>query len=125
MVSEVDETKPLPKNPLKRSGTYSLNRTRTALHRYLLSVREEIEKNKYVSTPSSYSRLVGNVKIGFSISGDGLFSNVRILESSGDEALDRSALSAIIIASGKPKRPKNTGYKTIQTSAVIKYQYGL
>jgi hypothetical protein len=34
-------------------------------------------------------------------------------------------LSAIRNASGKIKRPLVTGVKTIQTSAVVKYQYGL
>lgn len=123
MVTEAGDTKTLQ----KPRGTYSLNRTRSAFHRYLLAVREEIEieKNKYLSTSSRYSRLVGNVKIGFSISSDGVFSNIQIVDSSGDQRLDRNALSAINSASGKTKRPKNTGIKTIKTSAVIKYQYGL
>ncbi|MDX2495772.1 MAG: TonB family protein [Desulfuromusa sp.] len=51
--------------------------------------------------------------------------NVRILESSGDKLLDQSAVEAINKASGKTKRPQDTGFKTIHTSAVIKYQYGL
>lgn len=125
LVDEAGETKPIAKAQLKQSGYYSLNRARSALHRYLLAVREEIEKNKFVLVSSKYPNLVGNVKIGFSISGNGLFSNIRILEPSGDKLLDRTAMAAINRASGKIKRPKTTGYKTIQTSAVIKYQYGL
>ncbi len=125
LIEEADETKPTPNAQLKKGGFYSLNSARTALHRYLLAIREEIEKKKYVPASSRYFNLVGNVKIGFSISGGGLFSNLRILESSGDKLLDRTAVAAINQASGKCKRPKNTGYKTIQTSAVIIYQYGL
>jgi len=125
MVAEADDTEPSSKSEILKSGNYSLNSTRTAINQYLLDLREELEKNKYILTEPNHFRLIGNVKIGFSISSDGIFFNIRITESSGDQFLDRSALSAVSGTSGKTKRPKNTGAKNIQTSAVIKYQYGL
>jgi TonB family protein len=125
LVTEATETKTVAPKKTKRTGTYSLNRTKTALHHYLLDIREVIEKNKFISDPSTYSNIVGNVKISFSISSAGIFSNIQIVDSSGDHKLDKSALSAISSSSGKIKRPKNTGIKTIKASTVIKYQYGL
>lgn len=125
LVNEANETKPVANTQLTKSGYYSLNQTKTALHHYLLAIRENIENHKYVPASARHFNLVGNIEIGFSISGEGLFSQVRILESSGDKRLDRTAMAAITRASGKIKRPKSTGYKTLRTSAVIKYQYGL
>ena len=115
------QTKPL----INSTAAYSLNRTRTALNQYLLAVREDIEKNKFNLAPITYANIVGNVKIRFSISAEGIFSNIRLVESSGDQNLDKSALLAVNSASGKSKRSKNTGTKTIKTSVVVKYQYGL
>ena len=125
LVAKSDDSKVVSKSQVKSPGTYSLNRARTALNHYLLAIREVIEKNKFISYPSSYSNVVGNVTIKFSISPAGTFYNSRVMESSGDKNLDKSALSAIRNASGKIKRPLVTGVKTIQTSAVVKYQYGL
>ena len=130
--SEIDEVKKLLNEaieskvvPKKTNGIYSFNRAKAILRRYLQSIREEIEKNKRATATADYSKWVGNVKVGFSILRNGLFSNVQILESSGNKLLDQSAIEAINKASGKTKRPPNTGRKKIQTSAVIKYQYGL
>jgi TonB family protein len=125
LVSEADDSIVLSKSKLERAGAYSLNRTKTAIHNYLLAVREVIEKHKYVSNPSNYYTIVGNVKISFSISAAGEFSNIRVVESSGDQFLDKSALSAIKSANGSIARTKNTGIKLIKASAVVKYQYGL
>lgn len=122
LLEEANESKPVVP---KASDIQSFNQVKSAIRHYLLSVREEIEKNKKISAISSYTELVGRVKIGFSISGNGLFSDVQILETSGDKLLDQSATQAIYSSNGKIKRPPTTGHKTIQTSAVIKYQYGL
>jgi TonB family protein len=125
MVIEAKDTKTLSKPIIKTAGIYSLNRTKAALQNYLLDIREVIEKNKFNSNPEDYRKIVGNVTIRFSISADGVFSNIQIAESSSDINLDKSALSAVKIASGKAKRPKTTGAQTIKASVVVKYQYGL
>lgn len=125
LLEDSAKTEAASKSQAKSNGLSSLNRTRAAIKHYLLSIREEIEKNKKTSASPKYSTLVGNVEIGFLITADGLFTNLCIQESSGDHLLDRSAIEAINKTSGKIKRPKNTGFQTIQTSAVIKYQYGL
>jgi TonB family protein len=125
LVSETNDLKEPPLPQINRPGIYSLNKTKTILNQYFLAIREVIEKNKFSLPLSSYSNIVGNVKISFSISSEGEFSNIRIIESSGDQILDKSALSAIENASGKTKRPKNTGVKTIKASTIVKYQYGL
>jgi TonB family protein len=122
LLNEAIESKAVPP---KTNSVYSLNRGRAELRRYLQTIREEIEKNKKATATADYSEWIGNVKIRFSISGYGIFSNVQILESSGNKPLDQSAMKAIKMASGKIKRPQSSGSKTIQTSAVIKYQYGL
>ncbi|XQW83846.1 energy transducer TonB [Thalassotalea piscium] len=114
-----------PATKIRKTGTYSLNRTKAALNRYLLDIREVIEKNKFSLTPEIYTHIVGNVTISFSISAEGTFSKIRITESSSDPDLDKSALIAVESASGKTKRPKITGTTTIKASAVIKYQYGM
>ncbi|MDX2607583.1 MAG: TonB family protein [Woeseiaceae bacterium] len=107
-----------------KAGHYSFIRRQTLLKRYLVAVREEIEKHKYVlvKNPSS---LVGNVTVRFRILADGSFRDVTLLSSSGTLTLDRAAVVAVETASGKAKRSKVTGSRPITTTAVIKYQFGL
>lgn len=95
------------------------------IKKYLFCLREEIEKNKYAPSGSRYYGLIGNVAIACSITGAGRFRNVKIIRSSGDALLDRTALKSIEKTDGTYKRPSWTGRKSLRVIYTIKYQYGL
>ena len=106
------------------AGHYSFLHRQALLKRYLGAVREEIETHKYEMV-SNRGELVGNVAVNFKILSDGSFRAVNVLSTSGTAELDRAAIAAVELSSGKVKRQQATGSRTIATTAVIKYQYGL
>ncbi len=95
------------------------------ISKYLFFLREEIEKNKYHPLESQYYGLIGNVKMAFDITGDGSFDNVRVVRSSGDDLLDKTALKAVYFTNGKYIRPVWSGHQRLSAAFVLKYQYGL
>ena len=97
----------------------SLSRKLAPVKQYLSMVRKAIEEPKYPTPESRSYGLIGNITFGFDILGNGEFRSIRIMESSGDELLDRTAVEAIERGSGKIKRPQVTGHRTIKTSVVI------
>lgn len=105
-------------------GHYSFLRRQTLLKRYLAAVREEIETHKYAAI-SNHRTLVGNVTISFKILSDGSFRSANVLSTSGSAVLDRAGLVAVQTSSGKVNRSQATGSRSITTTVVIKYQYGL
>lgn len=118
--ASAEEARQLP----KLQGYYSFNDRQAILKRYLGEIRQHIEAGKYTAALQG-STLVGNVTLHFDILVDGSFNNVAIVRTSGVNALDRAALSAVVSASGQVKRPKVIGAKGISMSATIKYQFGL
>jgi TonB family protein len=105
-------------------GYYSLNLKEASLKRFLYEVRKQIEIHKYADTTQG-ENLVGNVTVQFEILLDGSFINTKLYNSSGTESLDNAAVSAVVAASGKVKRPKILGSTTLPMTATIKYQFGL
>lgn len=93
--------------------------------RYTSLVIDEIGKRKFSPDESRYYRLIGNVRVGFTIGPYGRFSNIRIVNSSGDELLDKTALNAVRETDGVVKRPVWSGRNILRIFAIIKYQYKL
>jgi TonB family protein len=110
---------------LGNSLPLGVSRTQWSIKVYLHQVREAIEDKKLAQKIVERLGLVGNVTIALQISADGQFSHLRLLISSGDASLDRSAMEAIKSANGLVKRPQATGIQNIETQVIIKYQYGL
>lgn len=108
----------------QRTGHYSFVRRQALMKRYLSEVREEIETHKYAAV-SNRRALVGNVTISFKILSDGSFRGANVIGTSGFAVLDRAGLVAVEMSSGKVKRSQVTGSRSITTTVVIKYQYGL
>ena len=106
------------------AGHYSFLRRQTLLKCYLAAVREKIETHKYAAV-SNRRALVGNVTISFKILSDGSFRSANVLSTSGIAVLDRAGLVAVEMSSGKVKRSQATGSRSITTTVIIKYQYGL
>ena len=79
----------------------SLSRKMAPVKQYLSMVRKAIEEPKYPTPESHPYGLIGNITFGFDILGNGEFRSIRIMESSGDELLDRTAVEAIEKGSGK------------------------
>jgi TonB family protein len=59
------------------------------------------------------------------ITGNGNFTGITILRSSGDKLLDKTALNAVAASSNAVKRPAVTGRGNLSVSTTVKYQYGL
>ena len=117
----------IPKLPgAEKGGLVFKQGTITKLaQRYIEIVAEEIEKRRFSPPESRYYRLIGNVKIAFSIDRYGRFHNITIVRSSGDALLDATALKAIKNTDGRVKRPAWAGTRVLNVSMVLKYQYSL
>ena len=117
--------KSIPLNPEQGEGGFTRSSTSELVDKYLLYLREAVEKNKYQPPQSRYYRLIGNTTVAFDILADGTFQHIRTLRSSGDELLDRTALKAIAFTNGTYKRPTWSGRQVLHVSFILKYQYGL
>ena len=106
------------------AGTPRANR-QAQIKRYLIRLRKRIEAAKFIPRQDGDNAMIGNVLIGFDITGNGAFKNIRVLRSSGFPRLDKKADHAVRRSCLGIKRPGATGTERIRTSVVIKYQYGL
>ena len=117
--------KTVPLINTKGNGMPDSYHSNELIKKYLCCLREEIEKNKYAFPGSRYYGLIGNVAVSCHITASGRFRNMKIVRSSGDALLDRTALKAIEKTDGTYKRPSWTGRKSLRAIYTIKYQYGL
>ena len=88
-------------------------------------IKKEIDKRKFTPSEAAYYGLIGNVTIGFVITGNGSFTALTVLRTSGDKLLDKTALNAVADASNSVKRPAATGRQDLRVNVTVKYQYGL
>lgn len=109
----------------EEGGNSPQARRKRALRRYLIDVRKEIERQKFLGAQECRKTLIGNVRYSLTITADGLFANVHLMRSSGDPRLDRAGITAIKNSSGKVPRPRITGTIPLNTTVTVKYQYGL
>jgi len=115
----------LPDDKPSSGGYYSLNNKNKLMNSYLELIRKEISNKKFSPLESMSYGLLGNAIVGFTITGDGDFTGIKILRSSGDPLLDKTALNAVYAASGKVKRPAASGRENVMANVTVKYQYGL
>lgn len=106
-------------------GIYTTASKSSLLKRYVELVKEEIEKRKFSPPDSRHYGLIGNTSVAFTISGNGTFSDIKIMRSSGDNLLDNTAARAVEATSGIVKRPLHTGKNSIRITIILKYQYSL
>jgi len=115
----------LPEDRPAKKGYYSAAGKDRLMKLYLEMLAEEIDRRKFSPEESKYYGLIGNTTVGFIVNGDGSFRDLVILNPSGDELLDKTALNAVAETSGKVKRPVATGRSSIKVYITVKYQYGL
>ncbi|WP_462325269.1 TonB family protein [Desulfoplanes sp.] len=121
-ISFTAEMAPLDGN---NQGEDVADKRRRAFAEYLKQIRRTIETNKFYSAGRDASDLIGRAPCRLTVTGDGAFTHVRLLRSSGDPRLDQAALSAIRVSSAKVKRPPITGDTPLSLRVTVKYQYGL
>lgn len=109
-------------SPQAREESERLDRKRRAYLRYIEDVDEAIHARRLMSGETD---LIGVTLCAFTIDGDGTFSDVRIVSSSGRPSLDASALRAVRAASGVTRRPEILGTDPLHVSLQVKYQYNL
>jgi len=92
------------------------------LQRYTRTVRMKIESKKRYPLTARKAMLEGRVGIIITILKDGQLENVKIIESSGYEILDKSALESIHSSAPFPPLPKDMGRKRIQMSIYLNFK---
>ncbi len=115
----------VPEEKSSAGGYYKSYDKNRIVNSYLELIRKEIDKRKFTPSEAAYYGLIGNVTIGFVITGNGSFTGITVLRSSGDKLLDKTALNAVAASSNAVKRPAVTGRGNLSVSATVKYQYGL
>jgi len=115
----------VPEEKSSAGGYYKSYDKNRIVNSYLELIKKEIDKRKFSPPESAYYGLIGNVTIGFVITGNGNFTALTVIRSSGDKLLDRTALNAVAASSNSVKRPTATGIQDLSVNVTVKYQYGL
>lgn len=115
----------VPEEKSSAGGYYKSYDRNRIVNSYLELIKKEIDKKKFSPSEAAYYGLIGNVTIGFVITGNGSFTALTVLRSSGDKLLDKTALNAVADASNSVKRPAATGRQDLRVNVTVKYQYGL
>lgn len=115
----------IPDDKPAADGYYTAYNKSRLLNSYLDLLKKEIENRKFSPPESMYYGLIGNAVVVFTITGDGLFTGIGILRSSGNPLLDKTAVNAVEAASGRVKRPAASGKNNVRVNVTVKYQYGL
>ena len=89
---------------------------------YLTQIRNKIAQNKFKSQMAKRLNLKGRVKLNFLIHAPNKIAEISIAESSGEDLLDRSALSSIKDTTDIPNIPKALKRKKIPVTLVILYE---
>jgi protein TonB len=92
------------------------------LQRYTRTVRMKIESQKRYPLTARRAMIEGRVGIKMTILRDGQLENVEIIESSGYEILDKSALESIQSSAPFPPLPKDIERKRIQISIYLTFK---
>lgn len=115
----------LPEDKPGKGGHYVFVSKDLLIKKYFEQITREIENKRFSPPESKHYGLIGNVTIGFTITPGGQFIDIAVLQSSGDDLLDRTAINAVTLASGRVKRPVHTGRNSLRVNVTVKYQYGL
>ncbi len=118
-------TAEMPATEADKPHQSAADKRRSLLAQYVHKVRQRIERHKFPPTAGNGSDLIGKAKYAFTITGEGCFTNVHLVHSSGVARLDKTALLAIRTASGEVKRPPATGSRPLFLQVTVKYQHGL
>lgn len=92
------------------------------LQRYTRTVRMKIESQKRYPLTARRAMIEGRVGIKMTILKDGQLESVEIIESSGYEILDKSALESIQNSAPFPPLPKDIERKRIQISIYLTFK---
>ncbi len=89
---------------------------------YQRSVQQKIERQKNYPRRAKRMRQQGIVKVGFSLSKNGVMSNLRIVQSSGITSLDNATLQAVKKVGRFPVFPAGINKQSISYIIPIAYQ---
>jgi TonB family protein len=92
------------------------------LQKYTRTVRMKIESQKRYPLTARRAMIEGRVGIKMTIIKDGVLEKVEIIESSGYEILDKSALESIQSSAPFPPLPKDIERKRIQISIYLAFK---
>lgn len=99
------------------------DKKRQIYQQYLEEISDCLHAHRFI-LPRSRD-LIGIAAITIKINHDGTFDYVRLFKSSGTQALDKAALEAAKVCSGKVKRPKSLGVNPLIVYQEVRYQYKL
>ena len=107
---------------MKREITVDLNTTEYKYISYFTKLKERIYQVWKYPKESQVRREQGNIRIVFTLTKDGYLENVRILESSGFENLDREVLRTIRTASPYNPFPESWEEEKLKIPATFDYK---
>jgi protein TonB len=108
--------------PPAKTASDLADQRRQAFLKFLDDIDEAVHARRL---DVSGSHFLGVAVYGFTIRGDGTFTEPILVASSGNPGLDAAAAQAIRAASGAVKRPPILGGGTIPVVLHVKYQYDL
>ena len=107
----------------KEPAADAADQRQRALRAYLEDVSDAIHARRLAQAGDR--QLIGNAVFSLAIAPDGRFSQIRLVHSSGEMALDADARHALDAASGVVGRPKILGSEFLSLTVTVKYQLGL
>lgn len=99
------------------------DKKRQIYQQYMDDISECLHAHRFI-LPKSRD-LIGIASVIIKIDHNGTFNSVRLFKSSGTALLDRAAIEAARVCSGKVKRPKSLGLNPLVVYQEVRYQYKL
>jgi len=99
------------------------DKKRQIYQQYLEDISDCLHAHRFI-LPKSRD-LIGIASVIIKIDHNGTFDSVRLFKSSGTALLDRAAIEAARVCSGKVKRPKSLGLNPLVVFQEVRYQYKL
>ena len=104
-----------------REDTVTLTGGDSKYRDYLLAVKREIEEHWAYPQEALERSAAGTVVLKFAIAADGNLADSGVLESSGEEVLDREALR--VIRAAAPYQPLPRSFQLARLNIVARFQY--
>jgi TonB family protein len=105
----------------EKGKTLQLNTSELKYQRYLLAMKDAIERKWEYPAIAAASGWQGVLRINFTINKDGTVSNIQVLKSSNYPVLDDAAVTALKLAAPFPPFPDNFTIEEINIKGTFEY----
>jgi len=105
----------------EKGKTLQLNTSELKYQRYLMAMKDAIERRWEYPPIAAASGWQGTLRINFTINKDGTVSNIKVLKSSNYPVLDDAAVTALKLAAPFPPFPDNFTIEEINIKGTFEY----